>query len=198
MNIVIVLPGEKLPQEYFDVRYEILRKPLGSPRGSEMLNDDDKAIHAWISENNKIISVGRIALIAGDGSVKDPVGSVCPAFEPLLNEQVGIENPHQQANHDQQKKILTDDKGNYFASRLRPAVQVRQMGTMPEYRGQGHAAKILSALEATAKQHWNARTGWLQARIAAIPFYEKCGWTAYGNVYEVNKVGPHRSMWKKL
>ncbi|MGE0637090.1 MAG: GNAT family N-acetyltransferase [Bacteroidia bacterium] len=183
MSLVITLPGEALPQEYFDVRYEVLRKPLGGPRGSELLTDDNTAIHASISIDNKIVAVGRIALIAGDGSVKDPVGSNCPAFEPL---------------GEGTKSVLTDDKGEAFASRLRPAVQVRQMGTLPEFQGKGLAAKVLAALEETAKQHWNARTGWLQARIAAIPFYEKCGWTAYGEEYDVNKVGPHRSMWKKL
>lgn len=195
MNLKIALPGEQLPKEYFDVRYEVLRKPLGSLRGSELLNDDDNAIHAYIclttprsGENKvdvaeKIVAVGRIAMIAGDGSVKDPVGSNCPAFEPL---------------DDDAKNILTDDKGKLFASPLRPAVQVRQMGTLTEYQGKGFAAKILTALEETAKHYWNARTGWLQARIGAIPFYEKCGWTAYGNIYDVNKVGAHRSMWKKL
>ncbi len=192
MTLTIALPGESLPKEYFDVRFEVLRKPLGSPRGSELLNDDDKAIHAYISLTpplsegegaEKIVAIGRIALIAGDGSVKDPVGSNCPAFEPLGE---GV------------KTVLTDDKGEPFASRLRPAVQVRQMGTLPEFQGKGFAAKILSALEETAKQHWNARTGWLQARLAAMPFYEKCGWTAYGDTYDVNKVGLHRSMWKKL
>ncbi len=172
MIVTVILPGEELPQEYFDVRYEVLRKPLGSPRGSELLNDDNTAIHAYISVNNKIISVGRIALIATDGSVKDPVGSNCPAFEPL-------------ANPDQQKN-------------LRPAVQVRQMGTLTEFQGKGFAAKILNALEQTAIQHWNARTGWLQARLAAIQFYEKCGWTAYGEEYDVNNVGLHLSMLKKL
>lgn len=183
MNLVVVLTGESLPQEYFDVRYEILRKPLGSPRGSELLTDDDTAIHAYILINNKIVAVGRIALIAGDGSVKDPVGSNCPAFEPLSDEI---------------KTTFTDDKGKPFSSHLRPAVQVRQMGTLPEFQGKGLAAKVLGALEEAAKQHWNARTGWLQARIAAIPFYEKCGWTAYDGEYDVNKVGPHRSMWKNL
>jgi GNAT superfamily N-acetyltransferase len=186
MKLFIALPGEALPQEYFDVRYEVLRKPLGSPRGSELLTDDNTAIHVWINltpnpsdsgeGKSKIVAVGRIALIAGDGSVKDPVGSNCPAFEPLT---VEIANPDQQAS-------------------LRPAVQVRQMGTLPEFQGKGLAAQVLAALEQTAKQHWNARTGWLQARLAAIPFYEKCGWTAYGEEYDVNKVGPHRSMWKKL
>jgi len=192
MKLTIALPGEALPQEYFDVRYEVLRKPLGSKRGSELLNDDEKAIHVWISLTpilsegegaERIVAVGRIALIAGDGSVKDPVGSNCPAFEPLSE---GV------------KTILTDDKGEVFASRLHPAVQVRQMGTLPEFQGKGLAAQVLAALEITAKQHWNARTGWLQARIAAIPFYAKCGWTAYGDLYDVNKVGAHRSMWKNL
>lgn len=183
MNLVTILPGGILPQEYFDVRYEVLRKPLGSPRGSELLSDDSTAIHAYISFNDKIVAVGRIQLIVGDGSVKDPVGSNCPAFEPLSD---GI------------KTVLTDDKGEPFASNLRPAVQVRQMGTLPEFQGKGFAAKILSALEEAAKQNWNASTGWLQARLAAITFYKKCGWTAYGDVYDVNKVGDHRSMWKKL
>jgi len=189
MKLNVILPGETLPQEYFDVRYEVLRKPLGSPRGSELLNDDNTAIHAYIrvargfKSRPAIVAVGRIQLIAGDGAVKDPVGSNCPSFIPLSE---GI------------KIVFKDDKENNFPERLRPAVQVRQMGTLEEMRGKGLAAQILSALEDAAKQNWNARTGWLQARLAAIPFYEKCGWTAYGETYEVSKVGPHRSMWKKL
>jgi GNAT superfamily N-acetyltransferase len=180
MNLIISLPGETLPQEYFDVRYEVLRKPLGSPRGSELLTDDNTAIHAYISLTptlsegegaERIVAVGRVQLIAGDGSVKDPVGSNCPAFEPLSSPT---------------------------ASGLRPAVQIRQMGTLPEFQGKGLAAKVLAALEEAAKQQWNAHTGWLQARIAAISFYEKCGWIAYGEEYDVNKVGAHRSMWKQL
>jgi len=182
-SVTLVYNGKSLPQEYFDVRYEVLRKPLGSPRGSELLNDDDTAIHSYADVDGKIISVGRAQLIAGDGSVKDPVGSNCPAFEPLQKDF---------------KKTLIDAKGTKIEEGLRPAVQIRQMGTLPKYQGQGWAAMVLEKLEKGAVDYWKARTGWLQARIAAITFYEKCGWTAYGEEYDVNKVGPHRSMWKKL
>ncbi|MCF8463453.1 MAG: GNAT family N-acetyltransferase [Flavobacteriales bacterium] len=186
MKTVIKLPGESLPEAYFDVRYEILRKPLGSPKGSERLGGDYEAIHCWMEENGKIVAVGRAHLIPEneDGSAFDQKAkSACPPFEPLC------------AGY----KPIEDDSGLEIPSDgLRPAVQVRAMGTLDEYQGQGIASKVLDALEKESVTLWNAKTGWLQARIEAIPFYEANAWCCFGPEYEVPNVGPHVSMWKKF
>ena len=177
----IARPGEVLPEAYFDVRFEVLRKPLGSLRGSERLTDDHAALHAWVEVDGLIVAVGRAALIAGAGAVTDPVGSHCPAFGPLTEGW----------------QPQCDDAGTTIDPQ-RPAFQVRQMGTLPEFRGKGLAALVLNMLENEAVKLWGCQTGWLQARTHAQGFYATQGWAAYGPEYHVEKVGPHRSMWKRL
>ena len=50
-----------LPETYFDVRYEVLRAPLGIPRGAERLEDDSAALHVWITDKTgDVVSVGRV------------------------------------------------------------------------------------------------------------------------------------------
>ncbi len=48
--------------EYFRLRWEVLRKPLGLPQGSERdeLDDNPATIHAAVFVNPKIVSVGRL------------------------------------------------------------------------------------------------------------------------------------------
>ena len=170
------LPGVTLPSEYFQCRYSCLREPLGFARGAERLADDSDAIHAWWEdESGAVAAVGRIHMIPedSDGSQSDHAGpdaAVCPAFTPLSSSD----------------------------SDLRPAVQIRQMGTREEWRRQGLASGLVVALEGAAISHWGAKTGWLQARIEAIPMYESEGWVQFGEEYDVKGIGPHRSMWKVL
>lgn len=185
MKVVVKLPQEELPQEYFDVRYEVLRKPLGSPKGSEYLAKDNDAVNVWTEVDGKITAVGRAHLLEDgeDGSVVDvKANSACPAFGPLSHAPA----------------MLTDDDGTEITGNLRPAIQVRGMGTLDVFRGKGSASAILAACEENSVKVWNAKTGWLQARVAAIPFYQKNGWTCFGPEYHVPNVGPHRSMWKKF
>lgn len=158
---------------YYDCRYSVLRKPLGFPRGAEILVDDDQAIHAWVESEGKVVSVGRAHLIPAhsDGSQADHAGpdaAKCPAFGPLAG------------------------KGN------RPAIQIRQMGTLPSHQRQGNAAKVLSDLEKHSNKILGAKTGFLQARANAIPFYESQGWTIIDEPYDIPGIGHHRSMMKQL
>jgi GNAT superfamily N-acetyltransferase len=185
VKLVVKHPKETLPQAYFDARYEVLRKPLGSPKGSEHLAKDSDAINVWAEVDGRIAAVGRAHLLeeGEDGSVVDvKAESACPAFGPLSTELASIE----------------DDNGCPMDENLRPAIQVRAMGTLDEYRGMGLASAVLKACEDQSIAVWNARTGWLQARLTAIPFYEKNGWVCFGPEYQVPNVGPHRSMWKKF
>ncbi|MCF8277247.1 MAG: GNAT family N-acetyltransferase [Flavobacteriales bacterium] len=186
MKTVVKFPGQDVPEAYFDVRFEILRKPLGSPKGSEKLAGDDEAINAWVEDDGKIVAVGRAHLIPedADGSAMDAKAkSACPPFEPLCADYA----------------MMEDDSGTEIpAEGLRPAIQIRAMGTLDAYQGQGLASEVLSTLETESMERWDAKTGWLQARIVAIPFYEANGWCCFGPEYEVPNVGPHCSMWKKF
>ena len=176
LNLEMRLPNSKLPESYYACRYACLREPLGFPIGAERLDDDDEAIHAWWeTDDGHVVTVGRIHRIANDsdGSQSDHAGpdaAVCPAFTPLT------------AGGDE----------------LRPAVQIRQMGTRDEWRRQGLASGLVVALEAAAISHWGAKSGWLQARLGAIPMYAGEGWIQFGDEYDVKGIGPHRSMWKML
>lgn len=45
---------------YYALRYEVLREPWSQPLGSEILNDEDSAIHAMIVENDIVLAVARL------------------------------------------------------------------------------------------------------------------------------------------
>lgn len=180
MKLRIIGPGELPDEQYFIVRWSTLRRPLGLAIGTERLPDDDVAIHALVEEAGTVLSVGRAHLIPedSDGAMSDHAGegaSTCPAFTPL-------------SGHADFPEI----------NELRPAFHIRQMGTIEERRRQGLAARILQGLEEASCQIWGCRSGWLQARMHAIPFYENQGWQVFGEEYMIEKVGPHLSMWKKF
>jgi len=167
-------PGWTPSDAYYRCRYAVLREPLGFGRGAELLADDTEAIHAYVEDMDEtIVCVGRAHLISeeSDGSQSDfPGGSgpKTPAFGPLLKQD------------------------------NRPAIQIRQMGTLTSSRRNGLAAKVLTALEAECKIIFSAKIGLLQARMQAIPFYEAAGWVVIDQPYSIPNVGPHRSMMKFL
>ena len=137
--------------------------------------------------STQIVAVGRIHLIPEDscGACADSVdenAAYCPDFTPLSESGILDENGLNLPN----------------PKTLRPAVQVRQMGTLPEHQRCGHAAAVLAKLEAAAVNQWGNCAGFLQARVGAIPFYKSQGWTSFQDDYIVQGIGLHRSMWKPL
>ena len=162
-----------LPDErYFYTRYAVLREPLGMPPGSERLDDDDQAVHAWIEKEDTVAAVGRAHIIpeGADGSGADhkgPGAARIPPFGPLAD-----------------------------GSAKRPVFQIRQMGTLPTHQRQGHAAAVLGELERIMAAEHGCKTGLLQAREHAIPFYQAQGWVVIDRPYAIGVIGPHRSMMK--
>ena len=167
-------PGWAPTEAYYQCRFVVLRQPLGFERGAERLVDDIDAVHAYVKdENNNIVCVGRSHLIPeeSDGSQSDfpgESGPKTPAFSPLSDQE------------------------------NRPAIQIRQMGTLQTSRRMGLAAKVLEALEYESKIAFSAKIGLLQARKEAIPFYQAAGWALIDEPYSIPNVGPHRSMMKVL
>ena len=165
-------PGWEPIEAYYDCRYAVLRQPLGFERGAEVLNDDTEAIHAYIEIDQDIVAVGRSHLIpiTSNGSQSDFPGQSGPKTPPFS----------------------ALDTSN------RPAIQIRQMGTLEAHRRKGLAAVVLEALEKASVQQFGAVCGFLQAREAAIPFYQSQGWVVVDEAYSIPNVGPHRSMMKRF
>ena len=142
------------------------------PQGSERLVDDDAAVHAWLEVDGTIAAVGRAHLLpaGSDGSGVDhkgPGAATIPPFGPLAD-----------------------------GSAPRPAFQIRQMGTLPDHQRKGYAATVLNELETLMSTDFGCKTGLLQARHRAIPFYESQGWAIIDEPYDIGIIGPHRSMMK--
>ena len=162
------------PENYFDARYAVLREPLGMPLGSERLADDGDAVHAWVEVDRLVAAVGRAHIIpeGSDGSGADhkgPGAARIPPFGPLAD-----------------------------GSARRPAFQIRQMGTLPDHQREGYAADVLGELERIMSAEFGCKTGLLQARQHAIPFYESQGWSLIDEPYTIGIIGPHRSMVKRF
>ena len=63
-NFVVEQPSTKKDFEiYYQLRYEVLRKPWGQPVGSELDETDDTSIHAFIKKDNIAITCSRLHFV---------------------------------------------------------------------------------------------------------------------------------------
>lgn len=63
-SFIIEQPSTKQDFEiYYQLRYEVLRKPWGQPLGSEIDETDNKSIHAFIKNKNVAIACARLHYI---------------------------------------------------------------------------------------------------------------------------------------
>lgn len=75
--------------------------------------------------------------------------------------------------------------------------RLRAMATHPEFHGKGLARElILHALEILKEKEQDVL--WCDARINAVGFYERLGFSQLDEVYDVPKIGPHKFMWKEI
>ena len=75
------------------------------------------------------------------------------------------------------------------------AWRLRAMATADGFRGLGLGRLVLDAIV----DHVAAVGGgllWCGARIRAVPFYERAGFSILGDVYEEPHVGAHVLMWR--
>jgi len=47
-------------KQYYALRYEVLREPWNQPHGSEVLADEESALHAMIVDDNSVLAVARL------------------------------------------------------------------------------------------------------------------------------------------
>lgn len=78
-----------------------------------------------------------------------------------------------------------------------PAWQLRGMCTDEQHQGRGFGGRLLDCAEQAIVANSPARLFWCNARVPAIPFYERHGWKVDSEVFEIPTAGPHRKMIKR-
>lgn len=77
------------------------------------------------------------------------------------------------------------------------AWRLRGMATEPEARGIGAGAAALAACERHAREQ-GGTLAWCNARVGAIGFYERAGWSVLGHEFDIPTAGPHFVMERAL
>lgn len=75
--------------------------------------------------------------------------------------------------------------------------RLRGMATRPALQGRGYGSQVLTA----AVEHVRAHGGtllWCNARVRAVPFYERAGFATFGESWELPDIGPHVVMWLRV
>ena len=76
-----------------------------------------------------------------------------------------------------------------------PAFQLRGMAAAADWRGRGVGKRLLEvASETVANSACRNHVWWCNARVPAIPFYEKSGWAVVSDEFDIAGAGPHRKM----
>jgi len=47
-------------EKYFQLRWEMLRKPWGEPKGSEQDDDEDDSFHVMVTDGDRVAGVARL------------------------------------------------------------------------------------------------------------------------------------------
>lgn len=76
------------------------------------------------------------------------------------------------------------------------AWQLRGMATDQKHQGEGLGRILLSNAEEAIASDTNIYRFWCNARVSAIPFYEKMGWSITSAEFDIPGVGSHREMVK--
>lgn len=74
------------------------------------------------------------------------------------------------------------------------AYQLRGMATRADLARQGIGGALLRHALAVLVARGGARLFWCNARLAAVPFYARLGWTVVSGEFEVPSIGPHHVM----
>lgn len=75
--------------------------------------------------------------------------------------------------------------------------RLRGMATAFEFQGRGAGQQILQAATVELQKR-NCDLLWCNAREKAFHFYEKCGFSFYGDMFDIAEIGPHKVMYKWL
>ena len=75
--------------------------------------------------------------------------------------------------------------------------QLRGMASAGSAQGKGFGKLLLKDAENRLRKG-GVETLWCNARVIALGFYNKLGYQSEGDIFDVDQVGPHYLMYKKL
>lgn len=75
--------------------------------------------------------------------------------------------------------------------------RLRGMATDENFRGRGCGREIILFAEQELKKR-DCDLLWFNARVSAEGFYKKLGYTAIEEVFDIDTIGAHKIMYKKL
>jgi GNAT superfamily N-acetyltransferase len=79
-----------------------------------------------------------------------------------------------------------------------PAWQLRGMAVDSPHQLRGVGRQLITHAEETVAREARAGLLWCNARLPAVGFYQKLGWTPVSAVFEIPTAGPHVKMTKRL
>jgi GNAT superfamily N-acetyltransferase len=78
------------------------------------------------------------------------------------------------------------------------AWQVRGMATRADLVRHGVGRALLRYALTALREEGGPDVVWCNARVAALGFWERQGWTVVSDVFDIAGVGPHRTMQRSL
>jgi GNAT superfamily N-acetyltransferase len=163
-----------------DLRYRVLREPLGMSREQAVFARDDDAntIHLLAVAFNSaddVIDAQRAADEVADaqgealGDGHDGPANAVPFIGTVIGTVIGTAT------------MITHGPNE---------VQLRGMATDFAWAGRGVGKAVLEV----AHQLAGSRSLWCDARMSAHDFYARLGWVAEGKIFDIPQVGPHTVM----
>lgn len=83
----------------------------------------------------------------------------------------------------------------YFDAELQ--YRLRGMATLEEYRNQKAGSSLIQYAETLLKER-KVGLWWCNARTSVSNYYKKQGLQEHGEVFEIDSIGPHKLMYKKI
>lgn len=72
-------------------------------------------------------------------------------------------------------------------------IKFERIATLNDYRGQGLGKILMEFMLAHAQKNYPTYTPYMHSQMDAVPFYEKLGWKAQGEIFFEANI-PHRVM----
>ncbi|ESU29431.1 acetyltransferase [Flavobacterium limnosediminis JC2902] len=88
-------------------------------------------------------------------------------------------------------------KTNYPNCKIENQFQMRGMAVLEKHQRMGLGEQLVKKAEHYVREK-NGKLIWFNAREKAVPFYEKLGYKINGNPFEINDIGTHFVMYKRL
>ena len=174
---LLITSGNDRFEPIQQLRYEVLRQPLGGSYESAKFHGDDFAstVHfRFVAESTEFSRSDLASPNSGDhfqNAEQHPAVACATLMESDPPAQI--------------RALI--GSGNDFR-------QLRGMAVSEVLRGSGIGSKLLLEIHHYADISQPKELLWCNAREGAVPFYEKMGWRTAGEMFEIKGVGAHIAM----